>query len=177
MKYLIVIIIGLFLSVNLFAQVSDFVTVSKINEITADIDNNSDYLRLHEDGELSKKKLIFFEKTVGGFFSNIVYKDTLILSIENEFCYDRKSRTKNEKFYFTDNKLIKFSEEVHEKGMLRHRIDVFYKDQKIIKVDKEIHDSFKLDIEKKKSIIEKSKREISLRQMTTSEWKQIFGEK
>lgn len=174
MKHLTILIFGFLLSTNLIGQETDSVLILKINDITADIENNPDYLRLHEDGELTKKKL-FFEKSVGGFYSNVVYLDSLILMTENEFFYDKNSRTKNEKFYFSDNVLIKFSEEIYDKSNLMHRIEIFYQDQKIIKVNKEIHDNFELDTDKKKSIIAKAKEEISLRQMTTSEWEQIFG--
>ena len=139
----------------MFAQNSDSLVISKIDLIITDIDNNSDYLRLHEDGELSKKKMLFFNKTIGGYYSNIVYKDSLILSTENEYYYNKNDRTHNEKFYFSDNKIIKYIEEVYVKRNLKHKIEIYYKGQEIIKVNQEINDSFKLDNKKKKFIIEK----------------------
>ena len=175
MKHLVLIILGFILSVNINAQNSDSLIVSEADRIANYIDNNQDYLRLHEDGKLTKKKLLFFEKRIGSFYSNIVYSDSLILSTENEFFYKKNSRTKNEKFYFKENKLIKYIEEVNENNNLNHRIEAYFDNERMIRVEKEIHDNFVFDIEKQKSIIDKSKEEISLRQMTTSEWKRLFG--
>ncbi|BAX81821.1 hypothetical protein [Labilibaculum antarcticum] len=175
MKHLILLIFGFALSINLIAQESDSLLVSKIDKIANDIDNNPEYQRLHEDGELTKKKWMFFEKHVGGFYSNIVYSDSLILSTENEFFYAKQNRTKNEKFYFSEHRLIKYTEKVIVDSILRHRIDAYFDNEGLVKVENEIHDKFLFDLEKQKSIIDKSKKEISLRQMTTSEWVRLFG--
>ncbi|KXX66926.1 hypothetical protein [Flammeovirga sp. SJP92] len=177
MNHFIITLLGLFFTVNVIAQESESLIVSRIDSITYDIDNNSDNLGLHEDGELSKKRFLFFKKKIGGYFSNVVYKDTLVLSIENEYYYKKNGRTENEIFYFSENKLIKYSEETYTDKNLNHKVEIYYKDHKLIKVNKDIHDSFKLDAEKKESIIEKSKNEISRRQMTAIEWKRIFGKK
>tara|TARA_R110001583_G_scaffold63217_2_gene185288 strand:- start:12191 stop:12724 length:534 start_codon:yes stop_codon:yes gene_type:complete len=175
MKQLILLIFGFVLSINLIAQESESLLVSKIDKIANDIDNNSKYQRLHEDGELTKKKLLFFEKHVGGFYSNVVYSDSLILSTENEFFYTKQSRTKNEKFYFRGHRLIKYTEKVFVNSILQRSIVAYFDNERLVKVEKEIHDKFLFDLEKQKTIIEKSKSEISLRQMTTCEWKRLFG--
>ena len=175
MRHLTGIIWGLLFTFSLSAQLSDSLIISEIITIVNDINNNPDYKRLHEDGELTKRKFLIFEKHIGGFFSNVVYSDTLILSTENEFFYQKNSTTINEKYYFKNNKLIKYNEEIREKDILMHKLSAYFINERLIKTEIETHDNFEFDTEKQKRIIEKSKEEISLRQMTTSEWKQLFG--
>ena len=175
MRHLITIIWGLLFALCLSAQTSDSLIISEIISNVNDIDNNPDFKRLHEDGELTKKKFLIFEKHIGGFFSNVVYSDTLILSTENEFFYQKNCRTRNEKYYFKDNKLIKYNEEIWEKDNLIHKLSAYFINGRLIKNEIETHDNFEFDKEKQRRIIEKSKEEISLRQTTTNEWKQLFG--
>jgi len=175
MRHLTIIILGLLFTFSLSGQTSDSLIISEIITIVNDIDNNRDYKRLHEDGELTKRKFLIFEKRIGGFFSNVVYSDTIILSTENEYFYQKNSTTRNEKYYFKDNKLIKYNEETWEKDILMHKLSAYFISERLIKTEIETHDKFEFDNEKQIRIIEKSKEEISLRQMTTSEWKQLYG--
>tara|TARA_R110002020_G_scaffold432607_1_gene642668 strand:- start:1040 stop:1540 length:501 start_codon:yes stop_codon:yes gene_type:complete len=164
---------GLLFTFSLSAQTSDLLIISEINNTVNEIDNNPDYKRLHEDGELTKRELLIFEKHIGMFYSNVVYSDTLILLTENEFSYQKNSTIRNEKYYFKDNKLIKYNEEIWGKDILVHKLCAYFINERLIKI--ETQDNFEFDTEKQKKVIEKSKEEISLRQLTTSEWKQLFG--
>lgn len=175
MRHLTVIICGLLFTFSLSGQTSDSLIISEIITNVNDIDNNPDYKRLHEDGELTKRKFLIFEKHIGGFFSNVVYSDTLILSTENGFFYQKDSTTRNEKYYFKDNKLIKYNEGIWEKNILIHKLSAYFINDRLMKTEIETHDNFEFDTEKQKRIIEKSREEISLRKMTTSEWEQLFG--
>jgi len=173
---LILLITGLFLSLNLTAQESDSILVSNIEKTVEDIDSNPNFLRLHEDGVFSKKRFLFFKRRTGSFYSNIVYADSLVLSTENVYSYFKTGKVRTEKFYFKGNKLIKYFKNLStNQEKPAHRIIAYFNNDRLIKVEKEINDDYVFDLEKQSYIIDKAKKEIELRKMTTREWKNLFG--
>lgn len=91
-----------------FGQNNDSEKIAEIDSLCSTINKleKSEYKTLQSSGVIKNKKLIFFNKTVGGFNEDVIYVNNKILKITYvEFL---KDKVKNERFYFSDNNLIKY---------------------------------------------------------------------
>ncbi len=84
--------------------------------------------------KIKKKKLIFFNKTVGGFNEDVTYVNNKILKITYvEFL---KDKVKNERFYFSENNIIKYEiRTFNEIEMEKSEINsvAYFENEKLIK--------------------------------------------
>ncbi|MBN2755595.1 MAG: hypothetical protein JXR51_00375 [Bacteroidales bacterium] len=83
------IVIIILLSINLVAQITDSLTVNQIDDFIFEQENIADLKNLHEDGILQKKRFLGFKKVTGSFYTNIIYSDTIIFSIENVYSHKK----------------------------------------------------------------------------------------
>lgn len=91
-----------------FGQNIDTEKISEIDSIYSSINRlkSSEYKTIQSSGLIKKKKLIFFKKTIGSFNLDVIYINNEILKIRYvEFLNEE---FKNEIYYFSKNKLIKY---------------------------------------------------------------------
>ncbi len=104
-KIVLLFILSFYLS---FGQNIESEKIVQIDSLCSSINKlkKSEYKTLQSSGVIKKKKLIFFNKTVGGFNEDVTYVNNKILKISYvEFL---KDKVKNERFYFSDNNLVKY---------------------------------------------------------------------
>lgn len=99
-----------------FGQNIESEKVAQIDSLCSSINKlkKSEYKTLQSSGIIKKKKLIFFNKTVGRFNEEVTYVNNKILKITyHEFL---KDKVKNERFYFSDNNLVKYEIRIFNKA-------------------------------------------------------------
>lgn len=112
-KIVLLFILSFYLS---FGQNIESEKIVQIDSLCSSINKlkKSEYKTLQSSGVIKKKKLIFFNKTVGGFNEDVTYVNNKILKITYvEFL---KDKVKNERFYFSDNNLVKYEIRIFNKA-------------------------------------------------------------
>jgi len=119
-----------------FGQNIDSEKIAEIDSLCSNINilKKSEYKTLQSSGVIKKKKLIFFNKTVGGFNEDVTYVNNKILKITYvEFL---KDKVKNERFYFSENNIIKYEiRTFNEIEMEKSEINsvAYFENEKLIK--------------------------------------------
>lgn len=102
-----------------FGQNIDSDKIAAIDSLCSSINKlkKSEYKTLQSSGVIKKKKLIFFNKTVGSFNEEVTYVNNKILKITYiEFL---KDKVKNERFYYSDNNLVKYEIRIFNKAEIK----------------------------------------------------------
>jgi len=119
-----------------FGQNIVFKKIAEIDSLCSSINKlkKSEYKTLQSSGVIKKKKFIFFNKTVGGFNQDVTFANNKILKITYvEFL---KDKVKNERFYFSDNKLVKYEIRTFDKTEIEKseiNSNAYFENEKLIK--------------------------------------------
>ncbi|EDM42846.1 hypothetical protein SCB49_14725 [unidentified eubacterium SCB49] len=98
------------ISISVIGQNSENTRVVEIDSLISLIpinpDKNDEFNQIQSSGLISKKSWIFFNKTIGSFHEDVIYKDKSIYLIKKYTEY--KSEVYEEYFYYENDKLIKY---------------------------------------------------------------------
>lgn len=116
MRIHILILLLCFFTLSTFGQKSDSLKIKKIDYqvslIPENPTKNDDYEIIQASGLISKKRLIVFKKTIGGFHENVIYKNGTIFLIKTS--RNLRNTSIIEYFYFNNDELIRYDKKILE---------------------------------------------------------------
>ena len=141
-----------------FGQNIESKKISEVDSICDNINNlkKTEYKTIQGSGLINKKRFFFFDKNIGSFHEDVVCVDKQILKIS--YTEILNGKTKNEIYYFSKNKLIRYElRTFNKKGESNNDVNskVYYDNEKLLKIwnDGETNFDFLQTLEKSKELI------------------------
>ena len=119
-----------------FGQNIESKKISEVDSICSNINclKKSEYKTFQSSGLINKKIFFFFKKNIGSFNEDVIYIGNEILKITYvEFL---NGKVKNERYYFSKNKLIKYEIRTFDEKELRKseiNAKAYYDNDKLLK--------------------------------------------
>ena len=105
-----------FISISVIGQNSKNLRVVEIDSLISLIPinpaKNDEFSQIQSSGLISKKSWIFFNKTIGSFNQDVIYKDNLLYLIK--IYTENKNDAINEFYYYENGKLIKYKKKLSD---------------------------------------------------------------
>jgi hypothetical protein len=116
MRIHILILLLWFFTLSTFGQKSDSLKIKTIDYqvslIPENPSKNDPFEIIQASGLISKKRLIFFKKTIGGFHENVIFKNGTVFLIKTS--RNLKNTSIIEHFYFNNDELIRYDKKTLE---------------------------------------------------------------
>lgn len=166
----LILLVGIIISPGLSTQMNTDSIVLALKAYIDSTESQQELSKIHIDGLLTKRILVF-NKRIGGFYSNLEYLNTNIFSFENQYQFKRKTEIHYNKYYFRDNSLIAYYESIRDVNGLRYQVASFFSDNALITAIVEVDtDDLKFNDLKVQQVSSKAVEALEYWQNVLSDW-------